>query len=847
MLIFKCKMCGGDIGAEEDSAFGTCDSCGTTSTLPKANDERIVNLFNRADHFRRQSDFDKALQAYENILNEDSTNAEAHWGIVLSRYGIEYVEDPATGQRVPTCHRVQSESILSDADYLATLENAPDSYSKSLYETEAQKISEIQKGILAISSKEAPYDVFICYKETTNGGSRTKDSTLAQDIYHQLDNAGYKVFFARLTLEGKLGEQYEPYIFNALTSAKVMLVIGTKPEFFNAIWVKNEWSRFLALVKKDKSRLIIPCYRDMDAYDIPDELSMYQSQDMSKIGFIQDLIHGVKKVLDVSVADEAFVTTTTPAGAAASGVESLMKRGHLFLEDSDWKQANEYFDKVLDIDPEHASAYIGKLFTELNIKDDKDFLSKQNPLPTDNANYQKALRFADNSYRAKIEGYNNSLVKHVKNQKTELENVRKRIKKYQGCISYGLSYICALKSSGRAYMEITTTELTNNHREVFQEVKNWRDLIAISAQGGGIVGLTADGKIVSTDNDLAKKMSSWRDIKSISVDNNIITGLKSNGTVVAEIATAYHGKHDWYIENKNEVLNEVEKWRNIVAICAGGENRPTVLGLRSDGTCVTTKKSHREIIDNWREIVAIADIDTVLKSDGTVVSTKASSYSYKGYEDWRELVAISSHISDYVGLKADGTVVTTAKFKNYVNVSKWSDIVAISCGLRAIIGLTADGKIVSTDDELAKKMSSWRDVGIISEEKIAQLLAQEKQRQNEEEQRKAEQQAKEKQRELEENKLHKELTAQWVQQGLCGWCGSKTTFSLKGPDKRMCKFCGMYNPYQEKIIQEHLKLAKFMRSRKCSHCGARFRDIYETLIRKCWKCGKNLELQKINY
>ena len=186
MLMFKCKMCGGDIQAEVGAAFGTCDSCGVTSTLPKANEEKIVNLFNRANHFRRLNEFDKALAVYENILNEDSTSAEAHWCIVLCRYGIEYVEDPKTHERVPTCHRTQFASILSDADYLAAIENASDGYAKSLYEAEAKKINEIQKGILAIANQEEPYDIFICYKETTDGGSRTKDSTIAQDVYYQL-------------------------------------------------------------------------------------------------------------------------------------------------------------------------------------------------------------------------------------------------------------------------------------------------------------------------------------------------------------------------------------------------------------------------------------------------------------------------------------------------------------------------------------------------------------------------------------------------------------------------------------------------------------------------------------
>ena len=266
MEILTCKMCGGNISVSEDQTYGTCEYCGSTMTLPKIENQQRANLYNRANHFRRQNEFDKAMAAYENILNFDSTDAEAHWGIVLSRFGIEYVEDPTSHERIPTCHRTQFESILADEDYQAALENAPDSYTRSLYEQEAKRIAEIQKGILAISANEKPYDVFICYKETDDNGERTKDSVLAQDIYYQLTNEGYKVFFSRITLEEKLGQQYEPYIFAALNSARVMLVIGTKAANFQAVWVRNEWRRYLDLMKKDQGRLLIPCYRDMDPY-----------------------------------------------------------------------------------------------------------------------------------------------------------------------------------------------------------------------------------------------------------------------------------------------------------------------------------------------------------------------------------------------------------------------------------------------------------------------------------------------------------------------------------------------------------------------------------------------------
>lgn len=318
MEALKCKMCGGNLQITDGQSYGICDSCGTTMTIPKTVDSRILNLFNRASDYRLQNEFDKALATFESILDEDNTNAEAHWGCVISKYGIEYVEDPKTHNRIPTCHRVQSSSILVDLDYKKALEYADDT-SKELYEKEAIEISEIQKRILAIANQEEAYDIFICYKETDETGKRTMDSALAQDIYFQLQNEGYKVFFARITLEDKLGQEYEPYIFAALNSAKVMLVVGTKPEYYNAVWVKNEWSRYLALTKNDRSKLIIPCYQDMDAYNLPEELSLFQSQDMGKIGFIQDLVRGIKKV----ITKEEHTEPKEPAEKRDSGTRLM--------------------------------------------------------------------------------------------------------------------------------------------------------------------------------------------------------------------------------------------------------------------------------------------------------------------------------------------------------------------------------------------------------------------------------------------------------------------------------------------------------------------------------------------
>lgn len=421
MAIFKCKMCGGAIEFEPGSTVGFCEYCGTKQTLPKIDDERRSNLYDRANHFRRNNDFDKAESIYEKILNEDTRDAEAYWSLVLCRYGIEYVEDPATHKRVPTINRAQFTSVFDDDNYKSALQFA-DASQRAIYEEEANTINEIQKGILEISQKEEPFDVFICYKETDQNGRRTQDSVLANDLYHQLTQEGYKVFFSRITLEDKLGTAYEPYIFAALNSAKVMVVLGTRPDYFNAVWVKNEWSRYLSLVKQSNGqKVLIPAYRDMDPYDLPEEFSHLQAQDMGKLGFMQDLIRGIKKI---TAANESNPVLKDPPVVGGDGNNStiapLLKRAFMFLEDGGWEEADEYCEKTLDLDPENARAYLGKLMAEVHARRQEDLRNCEQPF-TDNSAFQKALRFGDDELVGALNEYNAYIIE--RNEKARMQSV----------------------------------------------------------------------------------------------------------------------------------------------------------------------------------------------------------------------------------------------------------------------------------------------------------------------------------------------------------------------------------------------------------------------------------------
>ena len=407
-MIIKCKMCGGDLDFEPGSTICECEYCGSKQTIPSADSEKKTNLFNRANRLRMNSEFDKASAVYEQIVAEFPEEAEAYWGLCLCAYGIEYVDDPATGSKIPTCHRTLPTSIMEDSNFEQACDYA-DVVARKVYREEAKTIDRIQKDILSIAQNETPYDVFICYKETAEAGSRTEDSVLAQDVYEALTAKGLKVFFSRITLEDKLGTQYEPYIYAALSSAKVMLAFGTTYEYYDAVWVKNEWSRFLGMMKADKRKVLIPCFKGLDAYDMPKEFRGLQAQDMAKLGWMQDLVRGVEKLCGkggtASSAPNTVVQKTVVQEVQESGkADNLMKRVYLYLEDEDFEKASEYIDKVLDVDAEYAPAYVAQVLVAKKLTKEANLTILRASID-DDPTWKKALRFANEEQKQRYLGY----------------------------------------------------------------------------------------------------------------------------------------------------------------------------------------------------------------------------------------------------------------------------------------------------------------------------------------------------------------------------------------------------------------------------------------------------------
>ena len=769
MSTFKCKMCGGEIEFEQGATVGVCDSCGTKQTLPRLDDDRKANLYDRANHFRRNNDFDKAMGIYEQILAEDSTDAETYWSLVLCRYGIEYVEDPATHDRVPTVNRAQYTSIFDDDDYKSALKYA-DAYQRGIYEEEAKAINEIQKGILEISQKEEPFDVFISYKETDSSGRRTPDSVLANDLYHQLTQEGFKVFFSGITLEDKLGTAYEPYIFAALNSAKVMVVIGTKPEHFNAVWVKNEWSRYLALVKKSGGKkVLIPAYRDMDPYDLPEEFSHLLAQDMSKLGFMQDLIRGIKKIVQADAAPKVEVKETVVVSGGGMAVAPLLKRAFMFLEDGNWEEADKYCEKVLDQDPENVQAYLGKLMAELQVTNRKKLVDCAEPFDHKD-NYNKVLRFGDEALKKEMRGY----ISHIndRNENARLietyDNAVSRMNRAKSEHAYRAVADCfksipgfkdadtlaeqcldkaevcrkdEIYSSAKSNIAENSIASCEKAIQLFQSISGWKDAdeqIVPCQQKIEEIRL-ADARKAEERRIAAKKHKKALAIGTtivaacvafvIILTTVIIPNSKLNSKYNAAVSFYENGEYKKAAiafsgvgDHKDARERSFALWNDIAerqTIACSGEH---TVGLKSDGTVIAAgyNTGGQCDVSDWTDVVAVAcgGYHTVgLKSDGTVVAAGENRYGQCDVSDWTDVVAVACSGFRTVGLQSDGTVVAAGYNKDgQCNVSGWTDVVAIACSGDHTVGLKSDGTVVAAGDNEDGKfdVSDWTDVVAIA-------------------------------------------------------------------------------------------------------------------------------------
>jgi alpha-tubulin suppressor-like RCC1 family protein len=480
---------------------------------------------------------------------------------------------------------------------------------------------------------------------------------------------------------------------------------------------------------------------------------------------IREKVQGQKICLDVKVP----ITNSYKQNdySDSSDIESLMKKGKIALEESKWKQAEDYFNKILNKNNKNfAPAMIGLLCVNLKLRNESE-LTNCRVLIENKHQFQEALRCADAVYRAKLFGYNQDnienfgIYKSIKEEEKKnlnLENKTRKerldityndftelIKLNKDCIAAGVSHIVGLKSN-------CTVVSAGCNKYGQCDVTNWTEIIAISTRYNHTVALKKDGTVIAVGNNeyYQCNVEDWNDIISISAGFDHTVGLNTDGTVEAT-------------GNNKFGQCDIEYWKNIVSLSAG---RDHTVGLLSDGSVVATGDNRygQCNVKSWHDIIEISagELHTIgLRSDGSVVAIGYNEYYQCAVDEWIDIVSISAGSDFTAGLNKEGKVILAGindlitgvidsleitnrlgfvvselnsendnetiddKYDENEEIlleyEEWEDIVALVSSFSLLLGLKADGTVVSIGDNENLKTDDWVDIGkkIISKSNIS--------------------------------------------------------------------------------------------------------------------------------
>lgn len=177
--------------------------------------------------------------------------------------------------------------------------------------------------------------------------------------------------------------------------------------------------------------------------------------------------------------------------------ENYVKRGYMFLEEGEFEQAKEYFDKALDDNSEAYDAYLGKSLIENRVKNKEDFFDVNKIKDLDSfignlkysLEYKNAIRFADSENEKKLIDFRNSAYKYAydialshksKGEYEEAIAILKRVYEYEDSAKiieecqglFNSSEILAKYNKAVEYMEKSAFK---NAVNIFDELKGYRD------------------------------------------------------------------------------------------------------------------------------------------------------------------------------------------------------------------------------------------------------------------------------------------------------------------------------------------------------------------------------------
>ena len=323
LVIYRCSYCCSPQLEEQKGGLIYCKSCNRrfekkiekNIESEEALDARIrfISQLGAAENLLRESPplFYEAESKFRLFIEDYPDYCDGYWGLVRARYGIKYEKD-VNGQLIPSCYISNYEDFREDNDYKTALELAKKEATKDAYyylKDQGYIISDICKEWREEAGKYN-YDIFISFKdENKEQGISDEDRKEMTELYTHLLEQKYNVFFSPKSMKKHTGKYYDPYIFSALQSAKVLVVYGSKPEYFTSTWVQNEWTRFIRMManQEKKPGSCIVAYNGFNPRELPAALKGLQAIDASKDNrlFYPTLLNTIKNLL----AEEKKVDT----------------------------------------------------------------------------------------------------------------------------------------------------------------------------------------------------------------------------------------------------------------------------------------------------------------------------------------------------------------------------------------------------------------------------------------------------------------------------------------------------------------------------------------------------------
>ena len=437
--IFKCLGCGN--GLESGKAVDglvTCDFCGMKRTVPKRETKpAALTYLMLAEHDLEVGEFDKAYTGYRKAAEADGEEPEAYFGMALARFKVQYLKDftAETVRFQPICHEITEKKFTEDKNYLKAL-SLSSGNRRAKYEEQAREIDYINREFCTLKAKGAKYDCFLCVKVTNESGGHTEDSHTATTLYHELKKAGYSPFYSEEEVRGRTGADYEALILYALWSSRCMLVICSNEEYLQTPWVKNEYTRFIKMLreeeKEDRSIAIvfgdtpveklsgvqgkiqgIP-FKSYDALDriraFVDRFAVKEAPELARKEY-GTVTYQKKSVLKTGVEKRRL--TVTGGGEVTVSDKAKLNIAGEFLTRRVFSAAIRFCDQLIKDNPQNGEAYWIRFLAENQCVNTDGFISKQ----AVNENFDSLEKAIAASSKQRGKEFYKALFEHVEKHK----------------------------------------------------------------------------------------------------------------------------------------------------------------------------------------------------------------------------------------------------------------------------------------------------------------------------------------------------------------------------------------------------------------------------------------------